>query len=99
MVETMHILHNEIVSGASHSETLKHRKVTAQTIKYMELLYHGQPRRNTRVATAYRMMLEGYTEPQMRNDGISKAEIEIALQFRESRGVAQRLQEVVRRAI
>lgn len=114
MIESMHIIHNEIVKGESHGDTLRNRKIGANVVKLMEMLYSGQPRINTRVATAYRMMLEGYTESQMRNEGISKAEIDIAMKFQNeyahrdmlrsslaielgvSRGVAQRLQEVVR---
>jgi hypothetical protein len=49
----------------------------------MEQLYRGQPKKNTRVAAAYKMLIEGYKESEMHNEGINKAEIEMAKKFRD----------------
>ena len=82
-IESMHILHDEIVSGQSHGKTVNQRKINPSFVKLMEQLYCGKPKKNTRVAMAYRMLLEGYTEFQMRGEGIIWEDIKIAKRYRD----------------
>lgn len=77
-IETMHILHKEIVNGLSHSNTKNSRKVTTSNVTFMERLYRGEPKRNTQVASAYKTILEGLSL-----EDFTKVEIEKAQKFKD----------------
>ena len=62
----------------SHGKTLNQRKINPSIVKLMEQLYSGKPRKNTRVAMAYKLLVEGYTEYEMKGEGIIWEDIKIA---------------------
>lgn len=79
-VETMHILQNEIVKGLSHAVTMNTRKISKSNITFMERLFRGEQRRNTQVAAAYKIILEGHSHSL---EDFTKYDIEKAQKFKE----------------
>jgi hypothetical protein len=84
MVTTMHMIHDEIVNGQSHETTMKKRLVRQNVIHLMHQLYAGQPRRNTRVVTAYALLAKGKSEDYLIINGFGRDEIEKAVKFKDN---------------
>ncbi len=82
-IALMHTIHEEIVTGQSHQNTVTTRKITIPQIKFMENLYNGTPKRISKVVKVYELLLQGVPEPSLRLCNFSNNDIQTAMLFRD----------------
>jgi hypothetical protein len=83
MISTMHQIHDYISNGRKDRTRIKSGKITSTEIRKFERLYRGENTRQTsHVSSAYRLLIEGKTEAQIRNARFSQLEIDKAREFR-----------------
>ena len=82
-IALMHTIHEEIVNGQSHENTVTTRKVTILQIRFMENLYKGMPKRTSKITKVYSLLLQGVPEPSLLLSKFSNDDIQKAMRFRD----------------
>jgi hypothetical protein len=80
-IETMHQIHEYILSGRKNRGVIKNGKITTSDISRMERMHRGDENQKTRVAAAYQNLLDGKSDTQLRDLGFSTMEIHKAREF------------------